>query len=132
MSPKAIFLAPLSLWSQYTIWKLGMVPFKQMGPSIGGSETMYYYQPWYWTGFSVEILNQLFFTSSFSSSIKGDAISSFKWGKDKKCFFLGVWCYQSMSWCQILHMLHYSHSFSNLTLFIKKEFSSLSKQFTTA
>lgn len=27
MSSKAIFLAPLSLWSQYTIWQLGMVPF---------------------------------------------------------------------------------------------------------
>lgn len=49
---------------------------------------MYYYQPWYWAEFSVDILNQHFFHLSSSSSVKGDAISipSFKGRKDKKWF----------------------------------------------
>lgn len=59
VSSKAISLAPLSLWSQYTIWRLGTVPFQQMGRSRGGSETMYYYQPRCWV-FSRNIQPTLF------------------------------------------------------------------------
>lgn len=99
-----------------------------MGPSIGGPETIYYYQPQGWTEFSVETLH--FFTLSFSYSVKANNISSFKWEKDKKWLSLRSLCYQSMSWCQILHILHYSHNWSKLTP--KKKKNSLSRQFITA
>lgn len=91
-----------------------------MGPSIGGPETIYYYQPQGWTEFSVETLH--FFTLSFSYSVKANNISSFKWEKDKKWLSLRSLCYQSMSWCQILHILHYSHNWSKLTPKKKKKF----------
>lgn len=65
-----------------------------------------YYQPRCWTGFPVEIRNQLFFTSSFSSSEEEDDISSFKWRKDKKWFALESLVISEYEFVPIYYFIH--------------------------
>lgn len=92
------------------------------GTHIGGSETIYYYQPQCRTEFSEEIFNSLIFTLAFNSSVKVDNISSFKWGKDKKWFSLGSLVLSENELMPNLIHAHYSYNFSKVTLFFFKYF----------